>query len=354
MIAVGLDARKGRILAAIVSQYIQTGEPVGSKSICDLEGINVSSATVRNEMAALFDMGLLEQPHTSAGRIPSHLGYRVYIDSLMRCDPLTQHERDELDALFNVGDPDPDRLIEDATERLAQYTGCATVSATMTARSVYVKRVGLIKVDETTVVILVMANNGVIKNKVVRVGFRVTQDICDFFTNFANGMLRGKSLYEISLLYLNSVAVSLGEYSRLLTPLLAAIYELCKEIYDGQFYRRGETNLLSYHELEAAARELFTLLESRERVTELLYPQGSLAPGVKVAIGKENREQELCDTALIVARYRIGSDSAGAIGIIGPVRLPYPRLIPHLEYFANTLGKLLSDTYRSEASSPQQ
>ena len=93
-------------------------------------------------MAALFDMGLLEQPHTSAGRIPSHLGYRVYIDSLMRCDPLTQHERDELDALFNVGDPDPDRLIEDATERLAQYTGCATVSVTMTARSVYVKRVG--------------------------------------------------------------------------------------------------------------------------------------------------------------------------------------------------------------------
>ena len=82
----GLDARKGRILAAIVSQYIQTGEPVGSKSICDLEGINVSSATVRNEMAALFDMGLLEQPHTSAGRIPSHLGYRVYIDSLMRCE----------------------------------------------------------------------------------------------------------------------------------------------------------------------------------------------------------------------------------------------------------------------------
>lgn len=337
-----LDERKLRILAAIVAQYIQHGEPVGSKTVCTMDGIRVSSATVRNEMSALFDMGLLEQPYTSAGRIPSHLGYRVYIDRLMECLPLTEEEKDNLDALFNVGDPDPDRLIEDATQRLAEYTQCAAVSTTITSHSVYVKRVELIPADERTVVILVFANNGVIKNKMCRAQFLVTRDICDFFTKFANSRLCGRSLYEISLTYLNSVAVSLGEYSRLFTPLLAAIYELCKEIFEGQYVISGVSNLLAYRELENRAHDLFSLLDSRERMTQLLCSGEGM---LRVSIGKENRLQELVESAVIVARYRISEDSAGAIGIIGPVRLPYARLIPHLEYFANTLGKLLSDIY---------
>lgn len=337
-----LDERKLRILSAIVSLYIKTGEPVGSKAVCSIRGIEVSSATVRNEMSALFDMGLLEQPHTSAGRIPSHLGYRVYIDRLMRCDPLTRDEADELDALFNVGDPDPDRLIEDATLRLSEYTGCATVSVTTTAQSVHVKRVELVPIDARTVVIMILANNGVIKSKVCRVDFLVTRDLCEFFTKFANDRLCGRSLYDISVLYLNSVAVSLGEYSRLFTPLLAAIYELCKEIYDGQYYICGTSNLLAYRELAEAAHDLFILLSSREQMTALLA-QG--APRVRVMIGKENHTQELTDSSLMVAHYKIGSDCSGAIALIGPVRLPYPKLIPRLEYFSDTLSRLLSDIY---------
>lgn len=340
-----LDERKLRILAAIVLQYIRSGEPVGSKAISEAKGIGVSPATVRNEMAALFDMGLLEQPHTSAGRIPSHLGYRVYIDQLMVCDPLTHREKDELDALFNVGDPDPDRLIEDATDRLSQYTGCAAVSATTTASSVYVDRVELIPADTYTVVILIIANNGVIKNKVCRVGFRVSSDICEFFQKFANSRLRGHSLYEITLSYLNSVTVSLGEYSRLFTPLLAAIYELCLEIYEGQYYLSGERNLLGYVELGGTAYELLALLASRERMAPLLCGGGSL---IRVRIGKENHAQEMVRTSVIEAQYRISDGSSGVIAVIGPVRLPYARLIPHLEYFAETLGKLLSDTYKND------
>lgn len=339
-----LDERKLRVLAAVISQYVLSGEPVGSKAVCSIKGIEVSSATVRNEMSALFDMGLLEQPHTSAGRIPSHLGYRVYIDRLMRCAPLTQREKDELDALFNVGDPDPDRLVEDATKRLAEFTGCATVSVTTTARSVRVKRVQLIPADEHTVVIMILAGNGVIKDKVCRVDFFVTEDICKFFAAFANDRLRGQSLYDISLQYLGSVAVSLGEYSRLFTPLLAAVYELCREIYDGQYYISGEGNLLIYSELGTMAHELFTLLSSREKMTGLLC---SAKNEVRVTIGKENRSQELTESSVIAASYPIGKDSSGVIGLIGPVRLPYPKLIPRIEYFAETLGRLLSDIYNT-------
>ena len=114
-----LDIRKLKVLTAIVETYIETGEPVGSKTVARKLDFQVSSATIRNDMAALFDMGLLEQPHTSAGRVPSHLGYRIYVDQLMHCQPLSEEEQREIDALFNVRDPDPDRLLEDAAEALS-------------------------------------------------------------------------------------------------------------------------------------------------------------------------------------------------------------------------------------------
>ena len=175
------DERKMKILSAIVETYIRTGEPVGSKTLSEMPGIGVSPATVRNEMASLFSMGLLEQPHTSAGRIPSHLGYRIYVDRLMKEEPLTEKERDEIDALFNVGDPDPDRLLQDAAEALAEYTDCATVAMTTTPSYVTVEHIDIVPADKSTVVLLVIASNGVVKSKVCRLSFCVNAGIIDFF-----------------------------------------------------------------------------------------------------------------------------------------------------------------------------
>ena len=189
-----LDIRKLKILTAIVETYIDTGEPVSSKILAQQLGFSVSSATIRNDMAALFEMGLLEQPHTSAGRVPSHLGYRVYVDQLMHCKPLSEEERREIDALFNVRDPDPDKLLEDAAQALADYTNCATVSTTITPKTVLVKRVEIVPAGTRTVVVLVIATNGVIKNKVCRVDFRVTGEIVEFLNQFANGRLVGRSV----------------------------------------------------------------------------------------------------------------------------------------------------------------
>ena len=134
-----LDARKLRILSAIVETHIATGEPVGSKLVAQLLDGEVSPATIRNEMAVLFDQGLLEQPHTSAGRVPSHLGYRLYLDDLMKAKPLTGEEKQEIEALFNLRDPDPDRLLEDAAKALSEYTGCAVISTALTRASARVR-----------------------------------------------------------------------------------------------------------------------------------------------------------------------------------------------------------------------
>ncbi len=340
-----LDIRKLKILTAIVETYIDTGEPVSSKILAQQLGFSVSPATIRNDMAALFEMGLLEQPHTSAGRVPSHLGYRPYVDQLMHCKPLSEEERREIDALFNVRDPDPDKLLEDAAQALADYTNCATVSTTITPKTVLVKRVEIVPAGTRTVVVLVIATNGVIKNKVCRVDFRVTGEIVEFLNQFANGRLVGRSVNDISQWYINSISVTLGDYSQLFIPVLATIYELCREINDGQFYTSGGANLLNYKELADIARDLLSAMANRE---QLLGVIGSKSDAVFITIGKENNQSELTDTSVVVTKYRIGEQNSGAIGVIGPVRMDYAKLIPHLEYFSQTLGKLLAETFEQE------
>jgi len=340
-----LDIRKLKILTAIVETYIDTGEPVSSKILAQQLGFSVSSATIRNDMAALFEMGLLEQPHTSAGRVPSHLGYRVYVDQLMHCKPLSEEERREIDALFNVRDPDPDKLLEDAAQALADYTNCATVSTTITPKKLLVKRVEIVPAGTRTVVVLVIATNGVIKNKVCRVDFRVTGEIVEFLNQFANGRLVGRSVNDISQWYINSISVTLGDYSQLFIPVLATIYALCREINDGQFYTSGGANLLNYKELADIARDLLSAMSNRE---QRLCVIGSKSDAVFITIGKENNQSELTDTSVVVTKYRIGEQNSGAIGVIGPVRMDYAKLIPHLEYFSQTLGKLLAETFEQE------
>ena len=339
------DDRKKRILSAIVETYIRTGEPVGSKTISVLPEIGVSPATVRNEMSVLFDMGFLEQPHTSAGRVPSHLGYRIYVDSLMHEKELTPDEKDGIDALFNVSDPDPDRLLEDAVETLAEYTDCAAVAMTSTPSHVTVNHIDIVPADVGTVVLLVIASNGVVKSKVCRLSFQVNSGIADFFKKFANDRFAGMTLKEISGEYVNAVACQLGEYSEVFNPLIVGIYELCKEVYDGQYYLGGQEKLLTYNEYSDRALEIMKLLSSKDEIKPVL---GNNPSGVRVFIGKENSLSQLSGSSLIVAKFNIGENDCGAIGLIGPVRMDYSRLMPHLEYFAKKLGKLLSMTYQQE------
>lgn len=336
-----LSERKKLVLAAVIESFIETGEPVGSKAVCQGLGLQVSTATIRSDMAWLSDRGYLEQPHTSAGRVPSHAGYRVYIDSIMHRKPLTKKERDEIDAMFNVRDPDPDKLLADTAQALADYTNCATIAATYTPKTVRVHRIDMIPAGLNTVVVLVIGSNGVVRSKVCRVDFVVTPRLIEFFVKFGNGRLAGKSLDSISTEYIQSASVSLGEYSRIFTPLLVHIYELCKEIYDGQYFLSGSTKLLDYKELERMARDLLGLLEQRERMQEI-FRQNQAA--MNISIGTENTPLELSSSSVVITHYDVGGERAGAVGLIGPVRLDYARIISHLDYFAKALGDLLSQT----------
>jgi len=337
-----LDARKKRILEAVVEQFIHTGEPVGSKFVAEAMDHVVSSATIRNDMAALENAGLLEQPHTSSGRVPTHMGYRVYIDEMMKVIPLTLSRRAEIDALFNVRNADPDRLLEDAAAALASITGLATFSTTMIPSTVTVKKIEIIPAGARTVVIMLIASSGVVKNKVCRVDFNVTPQIVEFFLRFAQTRLEGKSIEDITSSYLSAVSVQLGDYSRLFMPVFSALYDLVKEINEGQYFTKGAVNLLSYPELSRAAYDLLGFIERRQEMLDIMSHSAS---PVQVMIGRETLASPLAESSVLIARYNIGQNAAGAIGVIGPVRMDYAELLPHVEYFARTLGKLLSETY---------
>lgn len=337
-----LDARKQKILALIVDTYTRTGEPVGSKVIAQLLDGSFSPATIRNDMAVLFDQGLLEQPHTSAGRIPSHLGYRIYLDHLMEEQRLTPQEQQEIEALFNLRNPDPDRLLEDAAKALARLTNYAVVSTTLTKPTATVKRIQLIPVDNYTVVILLIATGGMVRSRVCRVDFQLTPKIVEFFQNFANGQLAGRSLNDITDGYVRAMSMSLGEeYSDIFDPILSTLYELCRDCCSGHLYRSGTTNLLEYDELRQVADRLFRSISSSDTMLGMLDRSRE---GIQVVIGRENPRSEFSDSTVIFSTYKIGEDNTGALGLIGPVRMDYPRLIPHLSYFSQMLGRLLDDT----------
>lgn len=346
-----LTKRQQLILAAIVEEYIHSGQPVGSKYLSETLNLGVSPATIRNDMAVLYDLGYLEQPHTSAGRIPSHLGFRVYIDGLMKTEPLSAEEKNYIDSLFNVRSSDPDRLLEDAAEALSDYTGYASVTSALIGHKVRIRRLEFVSAGENTIVIILMASNGVVRSKVVRVDFLVTEKTIDFLEIFANSRFAGRSIASITRSYITAVSLALGPETGSLAGVIVAIYELCQEITEGRYYVSGSTKLLSYSDqLGQLAQDLLLMIDDKEALQKLFGPN---ILDFRILIGKENSAVELTDSSIVVTRYYVSGQPAGTVGLIGPMRLDYSRVIPHLEYFAATLGHLMDDTLEADEEQKQ-
>lgn len=340
---VDLTDRKKQILKVVVEDYIRTAEPVGSKAIAAEMGGSVSSATIRNELSDLVELGYLEQPHTSAGRVPSHLGYRVFVDELMQVKPVSGKLRDSIEAMFNIRDPDPDKLLQDAAKALSEITGCAAFTSTHTPDTVTVRQVEIIPSGEHAVVIMVMTSNGVIRSRVCRTNFRVTGEVVEFLKAYCAGKLAGRTLREISLQYMGSVTMELGEYSRIFTPLFAAIFNLCAEIYGGQYYMEGGIKLLSYPELARDADRLLPYIWESRNVQKLI--QRASPEQTTIFIGKENQCEELQNSSAVITPFAIGNRSTGSIGIIGPIRMDYAAMVAETEYFARLVGELLTEIF---------
>lgn len=337
-----LGKRKELILAAVVEHYIKTGEPIGSKMLMQNLPISVSSATIRNEMSELAEMGLLEQPHTSAGRIPSQAGYRYYIDNLMNTDVLDDNEKELIKAELERSQGSPDKLLEKAGELLAKLTGCAALATTPTDEGAVIKHIELMPVGRRIAMIVMMTSSGIIKNGVCKVDTEITPDMVNCFYDIVSECFIGRPVSDVGTVMIQTLVASLGVNALSMSPLFVVLADIANQALQAEVRLEGQQNLLHHREFGGDIYDMLQFFDEKEKLERAISDAGN--GGLQVIIGKENKYRQLENSSMIIARYMVAGHDGGAIGIIGPTRLNYARLIPSIEYLTDLVGKMLTDT----------
>ena len=337
-----LGKRKEMILSAIVEQYIKSGEPIGSKFLMDALPISVSSATIRNEMSELHEMGFLEQPHTSAGRIPTQAGYRYYIDNLMNTTELSENERELIRNELERSMGSPDKLLEKAGEMLAKLTGCAAIATTPTDEGAVIKHIEIMPVGRKIAMIVMMTSSGIIKNGICRVETEITSDMVQCFYDIVNECFIGRPVSDVGTVMIQTLVASLGANALAMSPLFVVLADIANQALQAEIRLEGEQNLLHHREFGNNAYEMMQFFDEKDKLERAL--SNSKNP-LEVIIGRENMYRQLENSSMIISRYSIKGHDGGVIGIIGPTRLNYAKLIPSIEYLTDLVSKMLTDTF---------
>lgn len=337
-----LDARKAHILAAIIEAYIENGEPVGSKALADMLGNCVSSATIRNDMAVLTAMGYLEQPHTSAGRLPTAKAFRLYIDRLMDRQPLTEQDRRHIDETLAGAASDPLQLLEDASRALAEATGCAAVAAKPEQTDTNIRRIDIMQMSARNMAVVLVPESGSPRTRMCRCQRDIPHAVTVALSDYLSRKFLDRPLSCVTLETMQEILMELGEAGLAVAPILSAFYELVRECAASELMLSGQLNLLQHpdYELESA-RSLMSFLDRRDRLSDVLAHQED---GLQIVLGSDSLP-ELNGSSMIVTHYSLGNRGQGTIGIIGPVRMNYAEAIPRIEYFANAIGRLLNELF---------
>ncbi len=340
-----MDTRSMKILSAIVDEYIRTGEPVGSKALAEKPDISVSSATIRNTMAALEQEGYLDHPHTSAGRVPTYKGYRFYIDNLMDPVPLEESAVREIDeilenAVHDSSSTPEEALIQSASSALAEVTNCATFSTNHVAQFSVITKVDVIPTGRRMYVLLMITSSGAIKNRVCRMQFDLTNEQMEFFSSFVRSNLQGVNLEEMTDEYIEKLTEALGTYMVTLSPLLNAVHELSNDLMQDSVEVSGQTNLLECQEFPVV--DVMKFLENKQELSALM---DSTFSGISIKFGGEDNSDTFAigNSSFVSGTYYKDGKPAGTLGVIGPMRLDYRRVIPYIEYLSNKITRLLSE-----------
>ena len=330
-----MDSRKLKILQAVVDEYIVSGEPVGSKAI--MAHVKASSATIRNEMAELEKQGYLEQPHTSAGRVPTYNGYRLYVDTLMERDQLSEEEKRSLDAMLDESATE-EELVNSASLALTQLTQCASVVASSTPKFSLISKVEVIPTGKRMYVILMITSNGKIKNKVCRLEFDLTHEQLEFFDKYLAENLQGMPIDDVSEEMIEKIRTAMGTYMVTLTPLLGELFNLAKEMTEQDIKLSGEKNLLTCKDFDQG--EIIDFLDNQKEIEKFFNDSFS---DLQISFSSEGDSFAIHNSSIISAPFKKDGVTAGRLGLIGPMRINYSKFIPYLEYFSQRITTLLSE-----------
>lgn len=339
-----LSERKRTILEAIIESYISTAEPVGSRTISKSPMINLSSATIRNEMADLEEMGFLEQPHTSAGRVPSEKGYRYYVDRLMHRYKLSMDEIALLRSLLESKISEVSVLAREISAICSKMTNCAIVSVTPETEETTIRQLQMMSVDRYTVLLIIVTSAGTVKTKQIAVPHPVETDFLTKLSMLLNQIIAGRQVDKINIDDLMTVKNSIPDHHELLQQMLIFVYECLDDVKNSDVFLGGVANILNYPEYNniTKAKELLEFLEDKKNIKKLLKPISN-GKDIQVFIGSENLANEMRDCSVVLSHYHIHDHQFGAIGIIGPKRMDYAKAVSMLEYFTKQLGSGVND-----------
>lgn len=338
-----LSDRKKVILKAVIDEYVQSAAPVGSKSIAERLGLGVSPATVRNEMADLEEMGYLSSPHTSAGRVPTHAGYRIYVNELMNNYHLTSGETEQYDKLLKLRIQELDRLFGDAGRLLSQLTRYAALTVVPHFDSEILRRIEIIPCDVCSYIIVVVTVSGSVRNKLCRTRAIIPEEDVQALVRALNANLSGLAPASITLSHVAAVEAAVTESAReLYAAAMGYLKEIAQTPSTAEVRFGGASNLLGFPEYRDVekAKLILDFLSNPGDPSWLSVPADT---DVAVRIGSENAPEPLKESSILVAGFPISGNRKGFVGIVGPTRMDYERMTARLKYFAEGLGNLLRD-----------
>ena len=349
-----LTERKKKVLRSVVDLYIRTAEPVGSKAITELPDMKYSSATIRNEMADLTAMGYLEQPHTSAGRIPSAAGYRLYVDELMMDYRLSMDETKSINTAIEEKMQRVDKMMEKVAKLVSQATDLPAISVASRYGGATVNRFDLILAGQGSVILVIMLTNDEVVNKLIKLPVNVTESDLKILSAVLNATMTNLTADEFSPELLERVMSAAGA--------AASLVPIVMEFTTETLNRQGSTNMAvagqmrilghpEYRDVDKAQRLMSTLDEDAlANLPAVMQNQN----GTKVLVGPENVAQELKDTSVVMTKFDIGDGMQGMIGVVGPTRMDYAKVTARLSYFAESLSKMFAKPEQPQLPAAQE
>ncbi|MBR4108755.1 MAG: heat-inducible transcription repressor HrcA [Oscillospiraceae bacterium] len=349
-----LTERKKKVLRSVVDLYIRTAEPVGSKAITELPDMQYSSATIRNEMADLTAMGYLEQPHTSAGRVPSAAGYRLYVDELMADYRLSMDETKSINTAIEEKMQRVDKLVEKVAKLVSQATDLPAISVASRQAGATVRRFELILAGQGSVILVVMLSDDQVLNKLIKLPVNVTEADLKILTAVLNAAMTGLSSDEFTPELLERVMASAGTAASLVPIVMEFTTETLSRQASTNMAVAGQMRLLGqpeYRDVDKAQRIMSSLDEDALANLPAVMQN---ANGTQVLVGPENVAQELKDTSVVMTKFDIGDGMQGMIGVVGPTRMDYAKVTARLSYFAESLSKMFAKPEQPQLPAAQE
>ena len=333
-----LDERKKKILEIVIEEYTSTAEPVGSLKLA--KDLDLSSATIRNEMAALEKLGFLEQPHTSAGRIPTTEGYRWYVNQIISENSLLPKEKASIDKMLNDDVVKFDNLIKEATQVLSRLTNYASIAVSPEIDDCTVEEIKLVKIGKNKLMIILLADNGMIKETVITNENQIPDANIEIFNNYLNYKLKGMNFRDIYDNITPYIENELNNINDNIVPLIVELNNLLTS--DSEVIVDGASNMLALPELKKSEtlKKFLNVIETKDALKELV--KTGYDGNINVYIGPENSFDELKDFTIITYKQVIDDKEVGTIGVIGPKRMDYKKVIPTIKYIGDMLQEKMT------------